>query len=72
MKGFAEIARPLHQLTEDCQSAFEQLKLSLMSAPILAYPDPHKTFNLDTDASDAGIGVVLSQEGGAGACHSLC
>lgn len=73
VKGFAEIARPLHQLTEkgrrfkwteDCQAAFEQLKLSLMSAPILAYPDPHKTFILDTDASDAGIGAVLSQEEG--------
>lgn len=71
VKGFAEIARPLHQLTEkgrrfkwteECQSAFEQLKLSLMSAPVLAYPDPRKTFILDTDASDAGIGAVLSQE----------
>lgn len=71
VKGFAEIARPLHQLTEkgrrfkwteECQSAFEQLKLSLMSAPILAYPDPHKTFILDTDASDAGTGAVLSLE----------
>lgn len=71
VQGFAEIARPLHQLTEKgrrfkwtdvCQSAFEKLKLSLMSAPILAYPDPHKTFILDTDASDAGIGAVLSQE----------
>ncbi|KAL2087309.1 hypothetical protein ACEWY4_018368 [Coilia grayii] len=72
VRGFAEIARPLHQLTEKgrrfkwtevCQAAFEQLKLSLMSAPILGYPDPSKTFILDTDASDAGIGAVLSQEG---------
>lgn len=71
VKGFAEIARPLHQLTEkgrrfrwsdECQTAFEKLKSSLMSAPILAYPDPHKPFILDTDASDAGIGAVLSQE----------
>lgn len=71
VKGFAEIARPLHQLTEKgrrfkwteaCQNSFEQLKRSLMSAPVLAYPDPAKTFILDTDASDAGIGAVLSQE----------
>jgi len=71
VRGFAEIARPLHQLTEKgrrfkwteaCHTAFEQLKLSLMSAPVLIYPDPSKTFILDTDASDAGIGAVLSQE----------
>ena len=73
VKGFAETARPLHQLTEKgrhfkwtevCHTAFEQLKLSLMSAPVLVYPDPSKTFILDTDASDAGIGAVLSQEEG--------
>lgn len=71
IRGFAEIARPLHQLTEKgrrfkwtevCQTAFEHLKRSLMSSPVLAYPDPQKTFILDTDASDAGIGAVLSQE----------
>lgn len=73
MKGFADIAQPLHQLvekgkrfqwTEDCQQAFEQLKASLINAPVLAYPDPSKTFILDTDASDAGIAAVLSQEDG--------
>lgn len=70
VKGFAEIARPLHQLTEEgkkfswgeeCQQAFLQLKSCLISAPVLAYPDPHKSFILDTDASDVGIGAVLSQ-----------
>ena len=66
-------ARPLHQLTEqgrrfkwseDCQRAFDSLKMSLITAPVLAYPDPSKPFILDTDASDAGIGAVLSQEDG--------
>lgn len=35
-----------------------------MSAPILTYPNPHKTFIFDTDSSDAGIGAVLSQKEG--------
>ncbi|KAG1930770.1 thy-1 membrane glycoprotein [Pimephales promelas] len=73
IKGFAEIARPLHQLTEkgkrfvwreECQEAFQQLKSRLISAPVLAYPDPKKPFILDTDASDVGVGAVLSQEDG--------
>lgn len=71
VEGFAAVAQPLHQLTEKgrrfkwtepCQQAFERLKIRLMTAPVLAYPDPHKPFTLDTDASDMGIGAVLSQE----------
>lgn len=71
VRGFAEIARPLHQLTENgkrfkwdeaCQRAFVELKTHLILAPILAYPDPKKVFILDIDASDFGIGAVLSQD----------
>ena len=37
------------------------LKETLCSAPILAYPRPNESFILDTDASNVGIGGVLSQ-----------
>ena len=43
---------------ELCQSAFDELCRCLVSSPVLAYPD---CFVLDTDASDVGIGAVLSQ-----------
>ena len=40
---------------------FEELQHRLVSAPILAFPDYCSDFILDTDASDTGIGAVLSQ-----------
>ena len=47
--------------TEDDQKAFEKLRDSLVSPPILAYPDFSKEFILFTDACD-WLGAVLSQE----------
>ncbi|CAG2209101.1 unnamed protein product [Mytilus edulis] len=47
--------------TNECNEAFEKLQMTLMSAPILGYPDMTKQFILDTDASGFGIGAVLSQ-----------
>ena len=68
--NFATKAKPLHRLTEktakfkwsvECQVAFTTLKQCLTTAPILSLPDFTKQFILDTDASDSGIGGVLSQ-----------
>ncbi|UYV62133.1 K02A2.6-like, partial [Cordylochernes scorpioides] len=70
VEGFADIAAPLHRLTEakstfhwnqDCESAFVTLKGGLCSSPVLVYPQPGMRFVLDTDASNSGIGAVLSQ-----------
>lgn len=46
-----------------CQPAFKELKDRLITALILAFPDFSCTFLLDTDASEYGIGAVLSQVG---------
>ena len=64
------MASPLHALTHkdvpfdwsaECRQAFQTLKQLLMEAPILAYPDFTRDFLLETDASGAGLGAVLTQ-----------
>ena len=54
---------PEFQLILACQEGFDQLKKSLMEAPVLAYPDYSKPFILETDASLKGLGAILSQKG---------
>jgi transposase InsO family protein len=44
------------------QQAFEELKSCLMSAPVLAHPDPSRQYILNTDASGFAVGGVLSQQ----------
>ena len=48
--------------TEEATEIFERLKLLLTSTPMLHYPDFKKIFKVSTDASDEGIGAVLSQD----------
>ncbi|XP_046663083.1 uncharacterized protein K02A2.6-like [Homalodisca vitripennis] len=70
VKGYADIAKPLTKLTEEqrkfewtseSSEAFGILKTALCSAPILGFPRFGEKFIVDTDASDVGIGGVLSQ-----------
>lgn len=66
----AIIARPLTRLTSKDISfvwstkvnlAFEVLKLELVRAPVLRFPDFPKPFTLTTDASKYAVGAALSQ-----------
>lgn len=67
---FATVAHPLHVLTkkdaqfvwtEQCQTAFENVKKLLTSSPVLAFPQFDRPFLLETDASGTGLGAVLAQ-----------
>ncbi len=54
---------PVHVIwTKECDTAFQALKKQLCLTPVLKGPDFQKPFILQTDASDRGIGAVLSQE----------
>ena len=66
-----DIACPLNALTRKniafewtpvCQESFELLKTSLMTEPILTYPDPNLPYVLFTDASKYAWACVLTQE----------
>ena len=77
IKEYATIALPLTDVTKkslpdrvewtpECEAAFVSLKRALCQAPVLANPDFRREFILQTDASDRGVGAVLSQIGGDG------
>ena len=76
LHNYAKIAKPLHLLTsgdnankkrskiiwsDDCEEAFELLKKLCSNTPVLAYPNYQRRFKLYTDASDGGLGAVLTQ-----------
>ena len=74
LEDYAGKASPLYELTGSKArkvpfewkprhtEAFELLKASMLSAPVLAFPRPEGLFVLDTDASDHAIGGELQQE----------
>ena len=82
IKGFANIAAPLYDLTSgenkdkkserldllpEAHEAFDRLK----AACLQAFPDFGKPFLLETDASGKGLGAVLSQKQSDGQYHPI-
>jgi hypothetical protein len=70
IRNFGKIAKPLTTITrpsepfrwtDSCETAFEKLKLQLLSIPSLYHFDPEFPTKLETDASDGVIAGVLSQ-----------
>jgi hypothetical protein len=69
---FSKLVKPITSLLKNetkfhwsskCNEAFEQLKVLLTTAPVLAQPDINKPFDVYCDASGSGLGCVLMQEG---------
>ncbi|KAL6286677.1 hypothetical protein ACE6H2_011067 [Prunus campanulata] len=71
VRNFGLIAQPLTQLLHKdkfewhhaASLAFEALKAALSSTPVLSLPDFSKPFTVECDASQGGLGAVLSQDG---------
>jgi hypothetical protein len=72
VKDFSTIAAPLNELTKICvefvwgvaqDTAFDELKHLLTSAPLLALLDFTKQSKIEFDASGTSIGRVLMQDG---------
>ncbi|XP_060754226.1 uncharacterized protein LOC132865708 [Neoarius graeffei] len=74
IQGFSSITIPLTSLLKKgpkhlqwnptAEAAFGHLKQAFTSALILQHPDLSKPFTLKVDASDMGVGAVLSQRFG--------
>jgi hypothetical protein len=69
---FSKLVKPITSLLKNdtkfnwssrCDEAFEQLKVLLTTAPVLAQPDIEKPFDVYCDASGSGLGCVLMLKG---------
>ena len=76
--SIAELTAPLRDASRKAgdlvwssaqQTAFEKIKRMLAEAPTLSFFDPRKEVTIHTDASEIGIGAILSQGGQPVAYH---
>jgi ribonuclease HI len=82
MQSFGEIAAPLPSLlrkgqpflwTDAEQQSFDNLKRMLINPVCLKYPEPGSPYVLYTDASNVGLGTVLTQtEKNSGQERPIC
>lgn len=69
IKDYAQMVVPLYRITgkakfsweTEPEEAFKQVKKALTEAPVLAWPNNHDQFILDTYASDVAIGAEIIQ-----------
>lgn len=69
LSNLADLLHPLNALlhkgrwkwTEECERVFQEAKVRLSSAPVLAHFDPSLSLKMAGDASAYGLGAVLSQ-----------
>ncbi|KAL0154446.1 hypothetical protein M9458_048709, partial [Cirrhinus mrigala] len=47
--------------TPECQDSMDALKQALQNSAVLIQPDLNKTFQVHKDASDVGLGAILTQ-----------
>jgi transposase InsO family protein len=78
--NFSRIVTPLTNLLKkgkkfrwdkSTQKAFEDLKTSFTTAPVLQHFDPSLEVILETDASDRALGGAISQRGPDGMLHPI-
>ena len=71
VKDFSKIVRPIVELTRKgkrfvwastCEEAFDKLKSALIGVDVMGYPRNAGLYSLDVDASNLGLGGILSQE----------
>jgi hypothetical protein len=80
IQTFSDLTFPLtHLLLKDakfdwsskCAVAFDALKTTFTSFPVLRHYDFNKSCTIETDASDFAIAAVLSQEDADGSLHPV-
>jgi hypothetical protein len=70
IKGYAQITTIMENLlrkdtkfhwNDECQHSLDTLKETMVTAPILVFPDWEKTFHVHVDASSIQLGAILAQ-----------